>query len=635
MAKPRIRPIGIGDLMVEMLKLARYEAGEIAHIENVMASESRGRKHRRLHQIEETVTVEQERSEENKRDLQSTERFELQQETQKTIQSDTKFEAGVEISAGFGPVHIGAFARFSTSQTKTESDRNATNYAKEITERSLSQIVERVREERTTRTLEEFEEENFHSFENASGGNISGVYRWVDKYYRAKVINYGKRLFYEFIVPEPAAFYLFAKSSHISQNILPEEPEQPRHPVHGTILRPRHINRENYLRLIGTYGAEDVSPPPPETIIISRMVTREVQEDQHWAFADSELQIPEGYVYSGHNVFISPSRTENWRVTGLLSTFVTEVSDETGASGVAVVSDTPLPQISGTFPIGAQGFGINGLVIAVEIFCELTDEAFEEWRLRTYNAIMTAYYKRVLDYEEKLAAAQIQEGVHIGGNNPLINRAIEREELKKGCITLWTGFKYTGVPAITRQFNAEPPDNYPEIHIGNSLEVSPDIQFLEQAFDWKNMTYEFYPYYWKRKQFWLDVYSLSDPDPLFADFLRAGAARVRVPVHLSTTEAVLYYQMTGELWSGGEAPLFSPPSPSGTLTADTVDEMDEELALYNSYLAELSGEAAIDTIDQDVEISPDDPDTWLVKVPTTLVWLQADATLPDFELQPG
>src|SRR5206468_1152911 len=103
-------------------KLARYEAGEVAHIENVLAREKRGRHHRRLRQVEETVTTEQEREEENRRDLQSTERFEMETETQKTIKSDTSLQAGLELSASYGPVSLSAYAKFASNDSKEESD---------------------------------------------------------------------------------------------------------------------------------------------------------------------------------------------------------------------------------------------------------------------------------------------------------------------------------------------------------------------------------------------------------------------------------------------------------------------------------------------------------------------------------
>ena len=55
--KPNVRPIGVGDLKIVKQRLARYEAGELAHIENVLAHEKRDRQHRRLRQFEEIVTT--------------------------------------------------------------------------------------------------------------------------------------------------------------------------------------------------------------------------------------------------------------------------------------------------------------------------------------------------------------------------------------------------------------------------------------------------------------------------------------------------------------------------------------------------------------------------------------------------
>lgn len=628
MAKSKIKPIGIGDLKVVKQTLIRYAAGEVAHIENVMATESRGRHHRRLRQIEEIVTTEFERTEESKRDLQTTERFEMQQETQKTIQSETRFQIGAEVSVGFGPVQIGVSSQFSTSNSKTESDLTAMNYAKEVVEHSLERLVERVREERVTRTLDEFEEKNYHQFENTDGENKSGIYRWVDKYYRAKVVDYGKRLFYEFIIPEPAAFYIFSRHYTLDNEILPEEPLAPVDPVSNEPLAPHHITRTNYLALAQSYGAEDISPPPRKEIIVSRIIGRELQPEEHWAFTDGELEIPPGYVYKDSGWYYSYGGGGDSYHFSIHRSINVLNRDNDGKNS----NGFNIPAISGVFPIGARGHGIRSLMISIAIVCQLTQEYEDEWRLKTFQTIMAAYNKKLLEYEERLAAAQIQEGVEIGGNNPLLNRTIERDELKKGCITLWTGFKYNAVPGIIHNTNANPPNNYPEIHIDNSLEMSPEIQFLEQSFDWKNMTYEFYPYYWGRKKQWLDIYPLKDNDPLFADFLRAGAARVLVPVRIEATQPVLFYQLTGKMWPGGDVPQFDPPDPMGTVVAPSVeDNTDAEFKLYKSYVAELQNESMIGDINEDIVIAPDDPDAWMFKVPTTLVWLQNDMELPDLE----
>jgi hypothetical protein len=93
---------------------------------------------------------------------------------------------------------------------------------------------------------------------------------------------------------------------------------------------------------------------------------------------------------------------------------------------------------------------------------------------------------------------------------------------------------------------------------------------------------------------------------------------------------VLFYQLTGKLWQGGEVP-FLDPLEGPAFAAEGEDNTDEELALYQAYVQELSDESAIDDIDKDVEISADDPLAWEIREPTTLFWLQPDPELPVLE----
>jgi len=628
--KPKIKPMGIGDLMVVKQDLVRYAAGEVAHIENVMASESRGREHRRLRRTEDTFVVEEEHVEESQRDLQSTERFELKHEVQKTIVQETKFQIGAEIAGTFGPVQIGVNTDFSTSKSKTESDRRATEFAQEKTEKALSKIVDKVRTERTTKTIEEFEEKNFHKFENADGDNKTGVYRWVDKFYRVKVVNYGRRLFYEFMVPEPAAFFIFARTHNINTKMLPVEPEPPLRPNSEVPLEPSHITPENYLGLTSAYDAAGVTPPPREFVRLTRIITRELQPDQTFAFVDNELEIPEGYVRVGTWVNTNTTRLdEYYYAVSHPRSWVIHSHDDSD-------SHYSTTTVNGNYPIGVRGHGVRSLMVTVTITCERTGEALAEWKLKTYQAIMDAYQKKQLAYEEQLAAAKIQGGVQIGGNNPIINRSVERDELKKACITLWTGYQYQENGGISHSLPDEGeqvgPAHYPKIDPAKAAALRPEIKFLEQSFDWKNMAYEFYPYYWGRRSQWLQAYGLADPDPLFHEFLKAGMARVLVPVHPAFTAQVLYFQLTGVLWPGADVPWLEPPDPQGDIElGGGDDQIETELELYKEYMIELVHELNGDDIDKEIDISPDDPDAWMVKVPTTLVWLQPDATLPEFD----
>jgi hypothetical protein len=150
-----------------------------------------------------------------------------------------------------------------------------------------------------------------------------------------------------------------------------------------------------------------------------------------------------------------------------------------------------------------------------------------------------------------------------------------------------------------------PGDRYPEIDRSKLVRQGGEIQFFEQAFEWDQLTYLYYPYFWGRRANWVKAINMDDPDTLFTKFLQAGAARVLVPVRPSYERSVAHYVMTSELWGGGAAPA-----------------IDEEM--YVSIVAELKAQAGV--IDESMLTG----EAWEVTVPTSLVMLQEKAQLPVF-----
>src|ERR1039458_5314956 len=65
------------------------------------------------------------------------------------------------------------------------------------------------------------------------------------------------------------------------------------------------------------------------------------------------------------------------------------------------------------------------------------------------------------------------------------------------------------------------------------------------------MTYLFYPYFWGRKSQWQGLALQTSIDADFLDFLKAGSARVVVPIRPTFEPLALFYLMTGQIWGGG------------------------------------------------------------------------------------
>ncbi|MES1240951.1 MAG: hypothetical protein ABUT39_04970 [Acidobacteriota bacterium] len=604
-----IQPLGLGDLLVVKQTLLRYVAGEVAHIENVLKSEFKTRTDTRLREVEEILITETEELEETEKDLQSTERFELHKESQKTIEEQMSLQAGVSVTGSYGPVSVSAHADFALNQSSSETNSTASTFAKEVTEKSVSRIMRRSREQRTRRTLERYEEKNEHGFDNKQGpGHVIGIYRWVDKYYKARLVNWGRRLMFEFIVPEPAAFYLNLQADRPLPGVTLTKPTPPM--VSGRPLLPTDLARWNIDGFVALYNVQDVEACPADVVHVSAAFAEAIAGDKNadYAKTSEKLSVPAGYKcfdvfgYFGHQGY--PGNFAECLVAGQQWGSVT-------ASG-----------LQGIIPISIKGW-LSAFHVNIVASCELKPESLQAWQLKSYAAIMNAYEKALADYNEQVASAQIQAGVQIQGRNPGFNRKIESEELKKGALRLLTDnfaqLRVGGAWRFNEMFDAMQSNGqfgYPEFNIDEATVEGRILQFFEQAFEWNNMTYRFYPYFWGRKSNWDDNFSLTDTDPQFADFLRAGAARVIIPAHPKYNEMILHYLSSNEIWNGG-----SPPTIDDPLYISIIDELKSDAG------ADLDGVLPACSLDSGYPCLADE---WEIKLPTTLVYLQPDNKLPDF-----
>ena len=198
-----IQRLGIADYRKVEQEVCCYVPGEVSHIENVMAREFKQKTTRRLRRNEESISTTRESEKEALTENTSTDRFEMNQEIAFLTARDQTYAASAGMSAEFKKVQISANANYATSTAQENSNSQAVTHAKDVTERALQSIVEKVTEERVVKIVEEFEETTDHGYDNRKGDNhISGVYRWVDKIYKNQILNYGKRLMYEFMIPE-------------------------------------------------------------------------------------------------------------------------------------------------------------------------------------------------------------------------------------------------------------------------------------------------------------------------------------------------------------------------------------------------------------------------------------------------
>jgi hypothetical protein len=665
-----IRPPAVGDLLLVEEELRRYELGEIASITNVLKSERREFTTRDLSRSETTTTFESE-SESTETESRSTnEQFQLSTEAQKAAEQSTSASLGVTLSGKFGPVQTSVSASASFSQSKSSSESSAQEYAKQVTEEASKSVRSMVRQSTSTTLLTESEQTSIHGFDNAAGtGHVIGVYRWVDRIVSARTVNYGRRMLLAFDVPEPAA-YLRSLSSDTaaeatSELVAPRPPADYRF-ANGRLVvggdqddllsDASTLTRDNYLALAAVYGVANLEPPPPNKIVGTKAIavpatgsasvvkdhTDEVNE-LSLVLADNTLTVDPGYRVSHVGVWATEGGAGNLRnfadVLKLGGTnkdvnrilvqvgpksfwFNATNPDGDGANSIDTNFNSTQEieddehfygQMQPALPITISADFEGILTLTISYSAYLRDEAFEAWQISTFGAILAGYERLRVDYVTQQQAAEqaadATSSAQFTGRRSDQYRAIEQAELKRGCVQLLTRNSAPGYGSMRGDGSRggiafEPPPDAEQWRapLPNGMVAST----LETSFEWDQMTYTFLPYFWTAKDHWPAVMQATSDDPTFEAFLQSGMAQVVVPVRPGCERPVLRFLREGLLWCGAYLPLF---------------DREEDLEVYAD--VELGVQ-----FDPPVQVG----ESWEVRLPTSLIMLQQDATLPEFAI---
>ena len=597
-----VKPVGVGDLLVVKQQIIGYEAGEIAYIENILKGEIHSRSVRRAETIEESTLTERENVSEEERDLQTTERFEMRRESEQVASMDGKLRS----SAYGGLLEFDSSKDSPVHGSQQVAERQASTYGKEVTSRAVSKITERTRTQVMRRTVREFEEKTAHEFDNKDGaGHVVGIYQWVDKVYQAQVFNYGKRLLYDIIVPEPGAFLIqaFARALAEGRELVKPEP---------FTLQPEQVTEYNYGYYAAKYEATGIEPPPPLYQVVSETI--EVPDGPQSATKTAKLTVPGGYeAVSGNTIQTNHRRNlgEDWVIELTVGRrwHRRDSFAKTPLNWSFILSSEVL-----SLPIALKCSNAWLFTLTVQVVCQRSDATYQKWKTRTHDVIRQAYQRQKAEYEERLANLEAALRVGALGQSADQKHALAMDELKKNCISIFTYQYYDVFNGINLVNQPDPvtgkPVAYAQIHLPDAETQGRYIRFFEQAFEWEQMMYHLYSYFWSRKNQWMNKVTREDRDAEFADFLKAGAARVVVPVRPGFEQAITHFMETGEIWEGGDLPAINSP-------------------LYVPLLDEIkAGDQA-----RSAEVPYGTP--WKLRLPTTLVLLRGDNSLPSWHEENG
>jgi len=572
-----VNRIGVADYRRVEQELCCYIPGEVSHIENILAKEYKEKSTRSLIRTEDTFESTSEREIEELSDTTSTSRHEMSSEISEVIQKDRSQNFGFDASVhgDFTKVSFDAsgYGDFSFAQSSTDSNSQARTYAEDVTRRALERIVQKTTIKRTSKILREFEENNKHGFDNREGTqHVTGVYRWVDKVYKNSIVNYGKRLMYEFMIPEPARWYkeaIIVQTEEEDGAITagagaagaPSIAVKPLSLAENNINSPSDIKRDNYQTLAALYGANPEAPIDASVTIPGNGVNSPGSGDAEHSYSHDPIIIPPNYICKQMNGTVDfhykahvPPKAyikvgiggQNWSMNNL-------DGDHN--------SSLPLPKlglnITGNVSIGVITKKITNYSLSVELICELLPSVFQQWQQDVYDEIKRAYEEKLQAFNDAQAQQAQTNAVETAvnsegsssGRNPIFNSGIVQIEIKRLCIEM-----------LAKPFGFEQGKNFykttkcdvPELKLNKSLDIYTSyVKFFEQAFDWDLLSKIFYPYYWADKCDWKSLFQAQDGnDYFFQQFLQSGMGRVVVPVKEGFEDAVTFFMETGKIWLG-------------------------------------------------------------------------------------
>jgi hypothetical protein len=576
----------VADLFVIKETLARYEEGDIADIENILAGENKTRRHRTLTRTEEIREQETQSDTSEERDHQVDEKFGLQSEVKKASEDKVHVDAGVTSTIKYGDSFtLTPHADVTADFAKSESSATARSYSKELVDRAVTKIQEKVRRLQVTKALSELEERNKHSIDNTQAGAAprAGIFYWVNKVSHAQVFNYGKHMMFDAILPEPAAMFKKLYNDKLKQDKAAQAPPLPDVTPHG-IRRfdPTNPNDPQYYgAIVSKYGISSTEEmfPPAASISVEVAFSLNVPKPENGnavGFSSNEFKtpaIPAGYAATmmyydvrcstgdpgstGPNdeVAVSVNVGEHCILSKSLNEFHfgggQKSQDWVESNSRAMRGEVD------TLTVAVAGFSSMALSLSgsVTVVCDLTPARLEKWQTDIYNLIFADYNRKLTAYEN--ASNRNDQLFQIKGRNPFLNREIERNEFRRLIVAMLMCNYFNGMGSMMERVA---PCGYPEPDFEKLAKDAPIIQFFEQVFEWEYVNYLFYHSMWARKCKWVELIDEDSGDPLFDKFLMSGAARVQVPIRNGMEEIFQWFLDTGQMWgASGMPPIAGDP----------------------------------------------------------------------------
>jgi Type II secretion system (T2SS), protein G len=336
-------------------------------------------------------------------------------------------------------------------------------------------------------------------------------------------------------------------------------------------LKPENLNNTNWWTEATKVGA-DAPPPPQAEIKIGRSGT--IDHLDHDAasitrFGQLDFAVPDGYwldsATAKATLAVHPAESVDFRWLGGNSN---PVSVPNFGTPIVTGDLLDLNHRSGALSASYLYAWVSFANLNVLMTFKPTPETFLNWQHAAWRVIRTAAEARHQEEMARLQEERDQLWRALVGKDTLSLRRLEREEMLR-LIMLWLigpDTTYANAPSwiestVNQMLNSE------IAFLGGAAPTTPSpssagidgkqwskailfgdlVKFVQQAVEWENLLYFYYPYFWGGEGQGRDKMLFEHPDPEHQNFLRAGYCRVVITVRPGFEEDFTRLVETGSL----------------------------------------------------------------------------------------
>jgi hypothetical protein len=448
------------------------------------------------------------------------------------------------VSGGYGPVYMSVTAGLTASAEDREAVKSSAQRSREVTEKASARTRQEHKVSAKLETKRGAEEASYRTITNPHEDKALRLdyYRMMRKW-RVDLYRYGLRLTYDIPIPNPGA-RLWAK--HMEVKALDTQLSEP----FRFDLTPGGVTDSSYDNLADAYGVALEAPPAASVNI---MVSKTIIANQETE-ALFEFVAPPGYelrpLVRGVIHYWGPAGQPELQFSDANPNKVLHPNSGLGSGAYDIELYTIAGDPNATSPRSAVTLIKQAeytIIVTLVATADRKPEAFEAWRFKAWNALREA---TLAQHNQGLALLQARRDrlwSQLSGADTLSLRRMEREELIRLALLWMIGPSFDATPedvgqVIRRMLDREQsdlPDDWPGASMFGKL-LAKDwaiaqgfgeyVKFLHHAVEWENLLYFLYPYFWGSDDLAREKLLFEHPDSNHRDFLRAGYARVVVPV---------------------------------------------------------------------------------------------------------